>query len=253
MRALEYFKTALNSIFSGSAAVSEDDKTAAIPPAYSLDTLINTSTQHNISAPIQSIAMIGAFHDGEGSMYEDDVKLLQNIVSYLERSGVRVAPDARVLPMTLRQDEDIMIVQPQVDMAVLCYVYDDKADKFSDRSNISFLAQSSEIKGASVEERYELWREALENTGANIIFSLGHPEEISVKKVAPDSFIMVIDPQSKTDELPPMVTKMKHKQKSYGLSVHKDAISSLSQEASLDTSFGRMLNDSKIRHEIHVM
>lgn len=209
------------------------------------------TTSHTSHTPyITTIALIGALHDNEGNMSGDDIQLLDNTVTYLEKSGISVSPGARILPMTLGQDEDIMKVRPQVDLAILCYIYDDHIDQYSDKPNDSFWAQSDAIKGKTGSERYSAWQEALEKTGAKIILSLGHPEEISVKKAAPENYTIIMDPEIGTDEIPPMKTKQPRKQKSYGIAINNSCIVELAALTNNSTELGRTISRETRQEDI---
>ena len=175
----------------------------------------------NYVPPIRSIAMIGANHDQNGNLWKDDKALLQNVLDYLAKKGLFVSADARFTPMSLRYNEDFLQVQPQVDLAILCYVFDDLKNKFIDRANTSFRAQSQLTHNVEPSQRYEMWRKAIEQTDAKIVVSLGHSNEITVTKILGEDFSLILDPENPSTDLPPITGKPPRKQHSYGLAVSK--------------------------------
>lgn len=192
------------------------------PDGYAFSDILAPAEIPSPLLTIHSIAMIGAVHDGAGHLWEDDLRLLENITGYLSRDRIAVAANAVVYPMSLAYDEDFLRLQPQVDMAVLCYILDDIKNEFHNRAKTSFRAQSPVTQGFDCAARYNKWRDALVLSNAKIIASLGHPLEISIKKVAPIDFIMLLDPEQPCKDLPPVPGKPSSKQKSYGLVVHRD-------------------------------
>ncbi|MEM7651424.1 MAG: hypothetical protein AAF204_05005, partial [Pseudomonadota bacterium] len=116
-------------------------------------------------------------------------------------------------------DEDFLTVHPQVDMAVLCYIRDDPADEFADRPKNSCRAQSNKTKGLKTKDRYIQWQRAIENTGAKIVASLGHENEVSVAKVNLKQFEIVLNPELSHTSLPPVSGKPPANMNRYGLAV----------------------------------
>lgn len=174
--------------------------------------------------PIRSIAMIGAVHDQCGNLWQDDVALLQNTLDYLGANFIYASADARIIPMNLKYDEDFLQVQPKADLLILCYFFDDARNEFLDRSKNGFRAQSVKTKNVPPDQHYQVWKEAISQTGARIIMSLGHEKEISVLKVMNKDFSLLLDPCYPEKKLPPIEGKPIGKRDTYGLAMRNDLI-----------------------------
>ena len=114
----------LKKFFAPNKKCEKDTVDYVLPQGYNLEQLLSRDSLNLLSLndeppSVRSIAMVGALHDGQGGLWEDDGLFLKGIISCLVETGETFNDMTRVIPMNLRYGEDVFQVVPQVDMFAL--------------------------------------------------------------------------------------------------------------------------------------